>query len=322
MKRFKNILFVVDCHLKNCDAFDFAVSLAENNQANLTVLSILDEFPGSPGGEIQGISFQSLQHSMKQERLEQINQHIASYRNSVPIEIKVLSGTPFLAIISEVLRHNRDLVIKTREDEGIMSQIFGSTDMRLLRKCPCPVWLIKSSAPVNDRRVLAAIDFDPFKNDPVNDSLNQQILELSTSLALSEFYEMHVVHAWRAYGEGILRSGFALKQAVEIEDYVDEIHHKHQILLDNLVTEAILKNGKEVLNYLKPIVHLSKGLAIDVIPKLVRDYHIDLLMMGTVGRIGIPGFFMGNTSETILNRINCSVMAIKPVGFVSPVTID
>jgi len=40
--------------------------------------------------------------------------------------------------------------------------------------------------------------------------------------------------------------------------------------------------------------------------------------MGTVGRSGIKGFFMGNTAEKILNNINCSVLAIKPHGWKTP----
>jgi nucleotide-binding universal stress UspA family protein len=44
--------------------------------------------------------------------------------------------------------------------------------------------------------------------------------------------------------------------------------------------------------------------------------------MGTVARTGIPGFIMGNTAETILNQIDASVLAIKPPGFGTPVTLD
>ena len=36
MRRFKNILFVADSELKDGDAFERAVSSAENNQVNLT----------------------------------------------------------------------------------------------------------------------------------------------------------------------------------------------------------------------------------------------------------------------------------------------
>lgn len=48
----------------------------------------------------------------------------------------------------------------------------------------------------------------------------------------------------------------------------------------------------------------------------------DLVVMGTVARTGIPGFIMGNTAETVLNPIDCSVLAIKPPGFVTPVTLE
>jgi len=48
---------------------------------------------------------------------------------------------------------------------------------------------------------------------------------------------------------------------------------------------------------------------------------VDLMIMGTVARTGIPGFFIGNTAESILSQIDCSVLTIKPPGFVSPVNL-
>jgi nucleotide-binding universal stress UspA family protein len=56
-----------------------------------------------------------------------------------------------------------------------------------------------------------------------------------------------------------------------------------------------------------------------VIPWVVRKRKIDLLVMGTICRTGIPGFIIGNTAEKVLDTINCSVLTVKPVGFVSPV---
>ena len=44
--------------------------------------------------------------------------------------------------------------------------------------------------------------------------------------------------------------------------------------------------------------------------------------MGTVSRTGIAGLIIGNTAETILRSVRCSVLAVKPEGFVSPVSID
>jgi nucleotide-binding universal stress UspA family protein len=41
--------------------------------------------------------------------------------------------------------------------------------------------------------------------------------------------------------------------------------------------------------------------------------------MGTVGRTGLPGFFIGNTAEEVLQTATTSVLAVKPAGFESPV---
>jgi len=49
---------------------------------------------------------------------------------------------------------------------------------------------------------------------------------------------------------------------------------------------------------------------------------VDLIVMGTVGRTGIPGLFIGNTAETVLRQVDCSVLTVKPWGFVTPVRPD
>jgi universal stress protein E len=45
------------------------------------------------------------------------------------------------------------------------------------------------------------------------------------------------------------------------------------------------------------------------------------LRVACVRHAGIAGILIGNTAVTILNRIDCSVLAIKPEGFFTPVTI-
>ncbi|MBE0500573.1 MAG: universal stress protein [Desulfuromonadales bacterium] len=46
----------------------------------------------------------------------------------------------------------------------------------------------------------------------------------------------------------------------------------------------------------------------------------DIVVMGTVARTGLPGLLIGNTAEFVLARISCSILAIKPQGFNTPVT--
>ena len=59
----------------------------------------------------------------------------------------------------------------------------------------------------------------------------------------------------------------------------------------------------------------------EVIPEFVVAEGVDILVMGTVARGGIPGLLIGNTAERVLRKITCSVLAIKPDEFVSPVRV-
>lgn len=67
-------------------------------------------------------------------------------------------------------------------------------------------------------------------------------------------------------------------------------------------------------------VHLSKTSPSEMIINTAIRHDVDLIMMGMVGRIGIPGFIIVNTAESILQQVKCSVLAIKPEGFQTPVT--
>ena len=67
---------------------------------------------------------------------------------------------------------------------------------------------------------------------------------------------------------------------------------------------------------------LSRGHPDDVIREFVVTHGIDLVVMGTVARGGISGLLFGNTAERILRTLPCSVLAVKPDGFESPVRLD
>ena len=67
---------------------------------------------------------------------------------------------------------------------------------------------------------------------------------------------------------------------------------------------------------------MPQGAPGQAIPALVRELDADLVVMGTVARTGIPGLIIGNTAEAVLSQLRCSVLAIKPSAFVSPVIDD
>lgn len=325
MNRFKNILCVVDTGKSCKPALERAVTLAENNQAKLTVVEVIPLITAGIGMPDGGPISADLQAAMVKTHSQDLEAQIEPYRTQIKINTKILTGVPFLEIIREVLRNDHDLLVKIPETSDWLDHIFTSDDMHLLRKCPCPVWLIKSQAPKSYRRILVAVDVDdafPAEELESRQDINQKIMEMASSMALSDFAELHIVHAWEAIGESAMRGAFIRSSEEDVINYVDQVKRQHKNNLDALLKKVLGTKKQDAVDYLKPHTHLVKGSARKEIPAQARKIDADLVIMGTVARTGIPGFIMGNTAETILNQIDCSVLAIKPPGFKTPVTLE
>ncbi|MBE9520013.1 MAG: universal stress protein [Proteobacteria bacterium] len=190
--------------------------------------------------------------------------------------------------------------------------LFGSTAMHLMRKCPCPVWMMKPGQSQPYNQILVAVDVTA--SDTEENKLNTKIMDMATSLAHLEQSELHIVYAWDFPPKSYMNGKFG-KSPGEIEKLESETHKLHKRYLDDFLK-------KYALDKVKSQVHLLKGKASDLVPELAEKWRIDLIVMGTLCRTGIPGFFIGNTAEKVLHRVNCSVLTVKPEDFTSPVTID
>jgi len=321
MKRFKNILFVVE-NVESCkQALERAVTLAEANQANLTVVDVVKRVATS----IEMLTYEDLQTALVSVSGQALEALVDPFRKRVVIQTKVLKGTPYLEIIREVLRNGRDLVIKVPETQDWLDLILGCADMNLLRNCPCPVLIEKPALLKSYRCVLAAVDVDrnyqPAELKTTH-ALNRQIIEMASSLALADFADLHIVSVWNAIGENFMRGGFSHRPDNEVLAYVEQVRQNQAANLDAFMGEVASCLGKETMEYLKPRTHMVKGSTHQEILALAKRIEADLIVMGSVARTGVSGFIMGNTAEKVLNQIDCSVLTIKPPGFVTPVTVE
>jgi nucleotide-binding universal stress UspA family protein len=311
MQRFKNILLVLNPEVQEAAALDKAVTLTRQNRGRLTLFSVLKKPPGIQGYS-ESVAQDQLASAIAERREWLRGLVLSSPQDDIDVVINVVEGIPFLEIIRQVLHEQHDLVITTAEEiKGIRARVFGATSMHLMRKCPCPVWVVKRAQTRPYARIMAAVD--PSKYDPERDSLNPLILELAGSMARKQAAELHVVHVWNLFGELYLRnSGMTRKDFQEAKAYEKNKHKQH---FDNLLSWAGVSD-------LKPHLHLIEGDPDEDIPELVMELGIDLLVMGTVCRTGIAGFLIGNTAEEILNQVDCSVLTLKPEGFITPVTLE
>ncbi|ABA59396.1 Universal stress protein, UspA [Nitrosococcus oceani ATCC 19707] len=317
MNLFKNILYVSEGAVAQDASIMRAVSLAENNQADLTAIDVVPGIGILRSGSISN----ELQTATVNERRKKLEALIEPYRKRVRIRLDVLEGRTFLEIIRAILRNDHDLLIKPAENPSFIERLFGSDDMQLLRNCPCPVWLTRTEEKSKYEHILAAVDFNPDMPDAIEQNLNQQILDLSSSLAFSDFAALHVVHVWDAPAEAMLRTWADDPQKASIA-YVEGVRSSHENAYNRLRRQLIERVGRDASDYLSPEFHMRRGTAATIIPDIAKQLHADLVVMGTVARTGIAGLLIGNTAEAILEQLQCSVLAVKPPGFVSPVKLS
>ena len=67
-------------------------------------------------------------------------------------------------------------------------------------------------------------------------------------------------------------------------------------------------------------VHCVQGEPEDVLSELVQAHGVDLVVMGSTGRVGLTAALLGERAEEILNRLECPVLIVKPNGFVTPLS--
>ncbi len=317
MRSFRNILVVVEEESQHAAAYAEAVGLARENDARLTFLDIAVASPGEfarllsllPGVAAEGPGAELVRYHA--ERAEAFA--AAARAEGIEAEAAVEDGTPFIAVIGRVLAAGHDLVLK-----GLYTGASGlpgltrGPDLHLLRKCPCPVWIVRDEPGTGPRRILAAVDPDTTPDDETRNALNRRVLDLAFSLAERDGATVDVVGAWRVLEENVLRTGRVHLPAEEVDTIVERERQASLARLEALI--AAYRGRPVTCN----ILHL-KGAPGDVIPEHVASAGIDTIVMGTVGRTCIAGLLIGNTAETILGRTSCAILAIKPPGFVSPV---
>ena len=310
MKRFKNILFVADEPGTTSPAFQNALSLASANNASLTVMDVIEPMQWSAENQAKfGADLTTILHD---RRLDELAVMTTPHCNdNLLIRTQVAVGTPFLEVIRATLRNEFDLVIKNAEKStGLLSSTLGPNDQHLVRKCPCPVWIDREETAHPYQKILAAVD-------PLGDQdkgMSRMIMDLALSVDPAGESQVHVVHAWRIPGESTLSSGRGRLPRVQLDQMLAEQERMHVEALSGLL-------GEYGMQLSDPNVHFEKADATPLITRLGKELPADLVVTGTVGRTGIPGFFIGNTAESLMHILEIPVLTVKPKHFVSPVTL-
>lgn len=209
-----------------------------------------------------------------EERLEYMARSAESNGVSVTTEIDWNSDWQN-QVVKAANKIKATLVLKDCQlHSEVDRQMRETSDWTLLRQSPCPVLMIKNFSDWGHKKVLGAVN--TLSTDSAHTQLNEKVIAMVKLFSESYGSEPHLVNA-----------------------YTDKNHEPNAQQLSD-ISGAPLEN-----------IHVVEADASKAISKTAVGIDADLIVIGSVGRSGIKGRVIGNTSEKILDQTHSDVMVLN-----------
>ena len=213
-------------------------------------------------------------------------------QKGIEAETRVAKGVPYEEIIKAAQSQGADLIAMGKRGLNLWARmLLGSTTTRVLREARLPVltvhqWMKKPAV----KTIVVPSCFAPADNVSL-----EWALELAQKLGASLFL-LHIIEAHRSWDTA--KGGFmGRRRNLDTE--------KLNAMLEAVPAQT--RKGVPVFTRVKAFPRPWSGIV-----SFVRDEGIDLIVMGTHARKGIPRFFLGSVAERVIREAPCPVITVRP----------
>lgn len=311
METYQNILVVIDPTTNEQKALNRAIDLASkinhnsDSQTKVSAFLSIFDFSYEMTTILSSEERDVMRQSMIKDKKLWLENLISELNTDVEINCQVVwHNRPFESIIERVMKQGYDLVIKgTHQHDKFKSVVFTPTDWHILRKCPCPVLLIKDHEWPSNGNIIAAVNVG--SDEAEHHSLNVKITEEAKRLAQLIQANVHLVNSF---------PGTPVNIAIEIPEFNSTEYN--ETMLKHHEQSMIAHANQFDISVVN--THVKEGLPETVIAQVAAELDAELVILGTIGRTGISAALIGNTAEHVIDQLNCDVLALKPDGYISP----
>lgn len=308
MSQFQKILAVIEPEEQNQKSLARALEIASKTGASVTAFLTIYDFSYEMTTMLSVDERETMRQAVVDDRTDWLADIVE--RNlgdgAISIDVKVVwHNRPFESIIYEVVDNNYDLIVKgTQQHDTLKSVIFTPTDWQILRKAPTPVLLVKEHDWPTDGQIIASVNVGT--TDEKHASLNDIVTKSAKEFAQLLSGHVNLVNSY---------PGTPVNIAIEIpefdpQDYSESVKKYH---LESMHKHAAKYQIED------EYCHVKEGLPEDIIPSVAKLIDAELVIIGTVGRLGISAALIGNTAEHVIDALDCDVLALKPLGFECPI---
>ncbi|WP_144173146.1 universal stress protein [Pseudomonas sp. Kh13] len=189
-----------------------------------------------------------------------------------------------------------DMVIKDSEVAPALAQLFGTPlDCALMRGLKGITHFVPSATVALPQRVLVAVDTSFSETPDAQARFNRGLIRAAKALALQCDAQLHLLSAYNL--AGVFTSDMNVAQA-----WIDEMRNAQKEPFDILAdSEGVAPDCR----------HFMEGSPVQVIREQVAALEVDAVVMGVVQPKGLDKL-LGDTTERIVSRPPCSVLAVPP----------
>jgi universal stress protein E len=201
----------------------------------------------------------------------------------------------YIGILDAAKDCQADMIIKAcQQPQGVDAVVRTPQDWNLLRHSDIPVMMVKAEAWRRDPVVLCALD--ALHED--QEELNRRIIREGSQLAAILQGNLDIVVA-HPFVQPFIGPNTV---PIDFEKIRDEVERDIKASIERMVD---LEDTS--FRYLV----IEEGATANAVGHQVDTSDAEILIMGTVARDGVKGFVLGNTSETILYRVQCDVAVLR-----------
>jgi universal stress protein E len=290
---FRRLLVHVDATASRHPALTRALRAARGHRVQFRLVDVC-------GPDLDRSALRNFVHTAMRARLNAAAARVQKAGHTASVAL--LTGDPATALVEAAITWRADVLLRSHAVRRPQPYPIGPVDSHVLRRCPCPVWLVTPRQSTGESVIVAAVDPEP--SDPSRHALSVAVARQALAIGARQRAQVHLVHAWTAFGQELVASHAT---AGDLAAYEAACRDHAEGRLEALVREVAPTPGVRV--------HLIEGTADHVLTQLVTGRRASLVVLGTVGRTGLAGLIMGNTAERVLRHVRCSVLALKPDGF-------
>lgn len=298
MGQYQRLLLIADQTLQQSPALLRAVALAKVSGAVLDIRAFVEPVPVVHLWEekTDDAGYQRYMRRYRRWVADEVEQ-LGGQGLDVSVEV-VFTTHPLLDILKTVEELKPDLLIKDVTLEPVLKRVFITPlDCHLLRECPVPVHLVNQARYSLPHRVVAAVD--PFDPSTQINGLNDTIIQTANALALQCDAPLHLLYAYDlspAFNADspLVGGGWGV-------DFIEELRQSlHQAFVTLADRYGVPPERR----------HFVMGLPVPVISEFVEQYVADVVVMGTVHRVGIDRL-IGSNTERALYSVPGSILAVR-----------